>query len=111
MRLGGRFEHGPQVQRVVDVPMVVVQLHLAGEFRPGQLLQKCGVPRVAGAVDKLEILDPRGIEMPHHRQDRRDADTPGDKHEAACAWVQLEVIARRADRQHASLVHLVSHGD
>ena len=48
----------------------------------GKLVAERGHARVARQVVELEGLVARGREVPHHRQDRRDADAAGDEHVA-----------------------------
>ena len=105
------FEQRPEVERFRGVAVVVVQLHVAGEWRPGQFVQERGAGRVAGAIDQLELVAPLGRKVAQHRHDRGDADAARNEQEAGRARVQFEIVARRADRQQVALAHLVGHGD
>jgi hypothetical protein len=110
VRGGGLFKHRPQVQRFVDVAVVVVDLHKAGEFGL-QLVDEGRAGGVACAVVELEaaawvrlrcrIIDRTGV-MPM---------PPATKMKSLACACQLEVVARRADGQQLPGLHLVGHAD
>ena len=98
MRHAGLFEHRPEIERIFNVALVVMDRDHAAKFRLLQLVEKgCRLGR-ARQIDQLELALPRRAEVADHRQDRRDADAARD-----------EQILRR--RNQFEIVARLGHGD
>ncbi|MCY1433890.1 hypothetical protein D9M71_499320 [compost metagenome] len=63
-----------------------------------EFFHQCGFLARTGAVDQLGGFS-QGQQLAEHAVDRRDADTAGHQHAVPGAQVELEVVARRRDRQ------------
>ena len=52
MRFGWRFKHWPKIKGLVDVAVVMMDLHMRAEFGAGQLVAKGALPLDAGVFNR-----------------------------------------------------------
>ena len=76
-----------------------MQLDPAVQFGRAQFIGECSARPIAGQIEQPEARAAIALQMPDHRQYRRDPDAAGDEQETGRARVQLEIVPRRTDLQ------------
>src|SRR5258706_11871907 len=94
VRLRGLLEDRPEVEGEGGIAAVVMDRDVLAEGMSAQLVTEGGT--FLGAAEVIEGVTraPRGLQVPHHREDRRYADSAGDEEDFAGALDQLEAVVR-----------------
>ncbi len=107
----GLLQHGPEIKSLVGLALVVMDLHMALEFRRAQLVQKGRGLRGLAQVIELPGRGRQFAERADHGQYRRDADAAGNEGQAAGIVHQRECVVRRRGGQHIAFPRLIDQAD
>jgi len=109
MGAAGALKDGPQVECLCGVAMVMVDLHMGSKFGRAQYVEEGGVACFARAVVELEIGAALAEQVPHHGQDRRDANAARDKDRGRRGFGERKQIGPRQGGQQVAELHCVNH--